>query len=87
LHKLKLQGWHKLTPQLPQLRAVKGAVTIAADTTTAPPTIAPAATKGAASALPKQHCASALIGATKTSKASARDAITKVDLAFMFCPP
>ena len=42
---------------MPQLRAVKGAFTIAADTTTAPSTIAPAAARGAAITLPQQHCA------------------------------
>jgi hypothetical protein len=87
LQRLKLHGLQNATPQLPQLKAVNGADTTAAVTSTAPTTTAPAATKGAARTLPtlpKQHCASALVGPTVMSKARARVATIKADLNFMF---
>jgi hypothetical protein len=71
-------------PQLPQLKAVKGAVTISADTSAAPSAIAPAATKGAASKSKPQQSACALVVPTTVSKARLIHAIIKVDLTFMF---
>jgi hypothetical protein len=82
-----LHGLQRLIPQLPQLKALKGADTTAAVTSAAPTTIAPAATKGAAITLPKQHCASALAGPTIMRRARLKLAAIKAVLTFMLLPP